>query len=233
MRSIGKYEVFEQIGSGSMGTIFRARDRMLDRPVALKTLRTSRDLDPELKERFYREAQACARLQHPRIVRIYDLNESEGTVYIAMELLAGVDFKRHIDERRSLPMGQKLELMAQVCEALQCAHEQKLVHRDIKPSNLFLCQDQTAKMLDFGIAKLPASRLTIAGKVLGTPNYMAPEQILGSACDSRSDVFSAALVFAEFLVNQHPFADKFIPSRISKTPPDSVRLVDPDVPPAL
>jgi LPXTG-motif cell wall-anchored protein len=233
MKLIGKYEVIAEIGTGSMGTIFQARDQVLDRVVALKVLRTDADLDPELKERFYREARACARLAHPNIITVYDLGEAEGAVYIAMELLSGSDLRKLLQESRTPALPVKLDVMAQVCDALEHAHQKQLVHRDVKPSNIFLCDDLRAKVLDFGIARLPTSNLTMAGKVLGSPNYMAPEQIRGGKCDSRSDLFSAAIVFCEFLVHANPFQDEFIPRRIVGSPPDSLRAKDPSIPEPL
>jgi serine/threonine protein kinase len=233
MKRIGKYEVIGEIGTGSMGTIYRARDQVLDRAVALKVLRAGSGLDPELKERFYREARACARLTHPNIITVYDLGEAEGTVYIAMELLSGSDLRKLFQENRPMDMALKVDLMAQVCDGLEHAHRQQLVHRDIKPSNIFYCDDQRAKILDFGIARLPLSSLTTVGKVLGSPNYMAPEQIRGAKCDSRSDVFSAGIVFYEFLAHAHPFQGEFIPRRIVGSPPDSLRERDPAIPEVL
>src|SRR5262245_40039176 len=233
MKPIGKYEVIAEIGTGGMGTIYRARDQVLDREVALKVLRTDGDLDPEIKERFYREARACARLAHPNIITVHDLGEAGGEVFIAMELLSGNDLRKLLTEGRSFTLAQKVDLMAQVCDGLAHAHGQQLVHRDIKPSNIFVCDDLRAKLLDFGIAKMPTSNLTMAGKVLGSPNYMAPEQIRGGKCDSRSDLFSAAIVFSEFLIRAHPFHDEFIPRRIVASPPDSLRQKDPEIPEAL
>jgi tRNA A-37 threonylcarbamoyl transferase component Bud32 len=233
MKPIGKYEVIAEIGTGGMGTIYRARDQVLDREVALKVLRTDGDLDPELKERFYREARACARLAHPNIITVHDLGEAGGEVFIAMELLSGNDLRKLLTENRSFTLAQKVDLMAQVCDGLAHAHGQQLVHRDIKPSNIFVCDDLRAKLLDFGIARMPTSNLTMAGKVLGSPNYMAPEQIRGGKCDSRSDLFSAAIVFSEFLTRAHPFQDEFIPRRIVASQPDSLRQKNPEIPEAL
>jgi serine/threonine protein kinase len=231
MEAIGKYEVIAEIGSGSMGAIYQARDTMLDRAVALKVLRAGADLD--MKERFYREARACARLSHPNIVAVYDLGESGDTLFIAMELLSGSDLRKLLKENRLPGLPVKLEVMAQVCDALAYAHSQQVVHRDIKSSNIFLCDDLRAKVLEFGTAKFPTSNLTVAGKVLGSPNYMAPEQIRTGKCDGRSDLFSAAIVFHEFLVGTHPFQDEFIPRRIVSDPPDTLRSKRPDLPAAL
>ncbi len=228
MAALGKYELIEELNSGSMGTVYVARDRVLDRRVALKTVLPGASLDAELKERFYREARACARLQHPGIVTIYDFGEEDGTAYIAMELLVGTDLRRIIHERRPLPVEMKLEIGAMVCEGLDHAHGQGIVHRDIKPSNIFVTEDGRAKILDFGIARTAASSLTMVGRVLGTPNYMAPEQILGKPCDARSDLFSVAIVLFELLAYSHPFQGPSIPKRIVREAPDSLRAVCPE-----
>src|ERR1035437_4856856 len=135
MTTLGRYEIVDQIGIGSMGTVYRARDTVLDREVALKTIRTGVDVEPELRERFHREARACARLQHPSIVVVYDLGEVDRTAYIAMELLSGLDFRKLIDARTDIPLAVKIEAMAQVSEALAYAHRHGIIHRDIKPSN--------------------------------------------------------------------------------------------------
>src|SRR5437667_6618221 len=155
MKPIGKYEVIAEIGTGAMGTIYRARDSVLDREVALKVLRTDADLDLELKERFHREARACARLAHPNIITVYDLGESGGEVFIAMELLFGSDLRKVLRGNRSFSLQERVDLMIQVCDALEHAHGQQLVHRDIKPSNIFLCDDHRAIVLDVVIARLP------------------------------------------------------------------------------
>lgn len=233
MFKLGRYEISEQLGAGSMGVVYRARDEMLDRDVAVKTIRTGAEVEPEIRERFYREARACARLEHPGIVTIYELGEIDGIAYFAMELLKGSDFRKIIQERRDLPLGLKIELMIQVCEALDHAHRLGIVHRDIKPSNLFACANSRAKILDFGLARLPTSRLTMAGRIMGTPHYMAPEQIKGHASDSRADLFSAAVVLFELLVYSHPFQSSVIPRRIAEGKPDSIFDHGVDVPPLL
>ncbi|MBC7925846.1 MAG: serine/threonine protein kinase [Bryobacteraceae bacterium] len=222
MTVLGRYTIVEQLGAGSMGTVYRALDPMLDREVALKTIRTSGTVDPEVRERFYREARACARLQHPNIVSVFDLGEVDKIAFISMELLRGCDFRKLIERRQALTVAQKIDCMIQVCEALDHAHKHGVIHRDIKPSNLFYQDDGRVKIVDFGIARLPSSRLTIQGNILGTPNYMAPEQILGEPTDSRSDLFSAGLVFFELLVYAHPFQAAMIHKRIVDSDPDSL-----------
>jgi serine/threonine-protein kinase len=222
MTTLGRYQIFDKLGTGSMGTVYRAQDTILEREVALKTIRTEGEVDPELRERFYREARACARLQHPSIVVVYDLGEIDRVAYIAMELLNGADFRKLIQQHATIALSAKLEAMAQVCDALSYAHRQGIVHRDVKPSNLFLAENRHAKVLDFGIARLPSSMLTLEGTILGTPNYMAPEQILGKPTDARSDLFSAAVVFFEFLAYAHPFKGESIPQRIVDDVPDAL-----------
>lgn len=231
MSSLGKFELIEELNSGSMGTVYAARDSVLDRRVAVKIILPGSHLDAELKERFYREARACARLHHPSIVTIYDFGEEQGTAYIAMELLSGTDVRRIIQERRPLPLDVKLELGAMVAEGLAHAHAEGIIHRDIKPSNIFVTEDGRAKILDFGIARTAASSLTMVGRVLGTPNYMAPEQILGKPCDARSDLFSAAIVLYELIAYVHPFQGQSIPKRIVRETADPLRSRFPGAPP--
>jgi eukaryotic-like serine/threonine-protein kinase len=233
MEKLGRYEILETLGTGSMGVVYRARDTLLYREIALKTIGTGPTVDAELRERFYREARACALLQHPNIVTVFDLGEADNMAYIVMELLQGEDLKRLIDDRRAIPLETRVELMVQVCEAMAHAHQSGVIHRDIKPSNIFVERGNRAKVLDFGIARLPSSKLTIVGRVLGTPNYMAPEQILGQGCDARSDLFSAAVVFFEFAAGVHPFRASFIPGRIVDGKPDRLRDVDAAMPYAL
>jgi serine/threonine protein kinase len=230
MTTLGRYQIIEKLGAGSMGIVYRARDANLEREVALKTIRTGTEVDSELRERFYREARACARLQHPGIVAVHDLGEADRTAFIAMELLVGSDFRKLIDQRVEIPLPAKVDAMAQVCEALAHAHRHGIIHRDVKPSNLFLVEGRRAKVLDFGIARLPSSHLTVAGRILGTPNYMAPEQILGKPTDTRSDLFSAAVLFFEWLVYAHPFQSDLIPKRIAEGRPDSLFDHDPKLP---
>src|ERR1039457_6392322 len=135
MGQVGRYEIIEQMGTGAMGTVYRARDTALDREIALKTIRTGVDVAPEIRQRFYREARACARLQHPNIITVFDMGEVENTAYIAMELLEGADFRRIIQERRAIPVETKLAACVEVCDAIAHAHRHGVIHRDVKPSN--------------------------------------------------------------------------------------------------
>ena len=230
---LGKYEILQQLGSGAMGVVYRGRDTVLDREVALKVMRAESQAFPEMSERFNREARACAKLHHQNIVTIYDFGEAESSSYIVMELLDGVDWRTAMKVMTPIPLTLKLDLIAQVCDGLSHAHQSGIVHRDLKPSNFFVHQQKQAKILDFGLVKLSTSVLTRTGMVLGTPNYMAPEQITGQKCDSRSDLFSAAIVFFEFLTGTHPFQAPFIPKRIGTGTPDLLCEIDPRMPAAL
>ncbi len=230
---LGKYEVLQQLGSGAMGVVYRARDRVLDREVALKVMRAESQAFPEMSERFNREARACAKLHHQNIVTIYDFGEADSSSYIVMELLEGVDWRTAMKSKAPFPLALKLDLITQVCDGLAHAHESGIVHRDLKPSNFFIHLQKQAKILDFGLVKLSTSVLTRTGMVLGTPNYMAPEQITGQKCDSRSDLFSAAVVFFELLTGTHPFQAPFVPKRIATGMPDLLCEVDPRMPLAL
>jgi Protein kinase domain len=236
MTRVGKYEISTKLGEGSMGVIYRAQDTVLEREVALKTLSTTGVNDTELLERFYREARACARLRHPNIVTVYDFGEENKTAFIAMELLEGEDLRTVIAERRPLTLEQKLTLMASVCDGLHHAHSKAIIHRDIKPSNIFLGADGQPRILDFGVARMPSSSLTTSGRVLGTPHYMAPEQLTGKTCDHRSDVFSAAIVTFELIAGTHPFHGSSHGSRMRRIvegSPESLLAVNPDLPARL
>jgi len=232
MKTLGKYELLDEIASGGMGRIYRARDRVLHREVAIKTIFTG-ETDPEIKQRFYREARACAALSHPNIVTVFDLGEQQGTSYIAMESLAGEDLRRFIDRRGSMTLEAKIDFMAQVCEGLAHAHENRIVHRDLKPGNIFILKSGRPKLLDFGVARIAASRLTQPGTPLGTPRYMAPEQLLGKEADVLSDLFSLAMVFFEFLTGTHPFDGEDVSSKILHEPPRTILALNPNFPERL
>src|SRR5579864_6462996 len=147
MTKLGKYEVLGELSKGSMGVIYRGRDPILDREVALKTIAGAGGIDPEWKERFYREARAGARLHHPNVITVYELGEQEGLVFIALELLSGCDLRQFISERRGLAAARKVKVMAAVCDGLHHAHVNGIVHRDIKPSNVFLTDSGVPKIL--------------------------------------------------------------------------------------
>ncbi len=210
IQKLGKYSIVEKLGEGAMGAVYKAYDEILDRYVAIKTMAEDIKWDPELKLRFYREARSAAGLHHPNIVTIHDLGEEGKITYIVMEFLQGKDLKDIIREKPPLALEKKLAIIAQVCEGLNHAHLAGIIHRDIKPGNIHFSADGNVKIVDFGIARIPASDLTRSGVRLGTPIYMSPEQIRGEAYDERSDMFSTGIVFYELVTYVHPFRDKNI-----------------------
>ena len=203
-KTLGRYEIVDLIGHGGMGSLFRARDPRIGRFVAIKLLRPEFDT-PEVRDRFSREARAAGSLSHPNIVTIYDVGEDNGLPFIAMEFVRGETFEDLAGLRPPLPLLRKIQLIEEVCLGLAHAHDQGIVHRDIKPANLILGSEGIVKILDFGIAKLTASELTVRGTIMGTLNYMSPEQITGASIDARTDVFSVGAVSYELLSHQQAF----------------------------
>jgi serine/threonine protein kinase len=204
-RRIGRYVVTGRIGRGGMGMVYRGYDAGLDREVAVKTLSLEATLEEEHRKRFEIEARAAAKLQHPNIVTVYELGDDRGVPFIAMELLAGADLETLLRSGEPLLLQEQLDIMIQVCRGLHYAHERKVVHRDIKPSNIRVLEDGTAKIMDFGIAKLAGSGVTKSGMLVGTVHYMSPEQVLGRPLDGRSDIFSVGVILYELLCGGRPF----------------------------
>jgi class 3 adenylate cyclase/hemoglobin-like flavoprotein len=200
--NVGKYRLIERIGHGAMGEVFRAHDPVLDREVALKIIAAG---DDERRERFTREAQSAARLMHPNIVVVYDFGEDDGRFFMAMELLSGVDLKRAIATNMVTELDAKLRVMQQICDAVSFAHARNIIHRDLKPANIFLLPNGQTKILDFGLARVDHSEMTSTGMILGTPNYMSPEQVKGQKADARADIFALGAVFYELLSKRKAF----------------------------
>jgi eukaryotic-like serine/threonine-protein kinase len=205
---IGRYEIIGLLGEGAMGTVYRAFDPLIERVIALKTIRlsTSRKEHDEFVARFYREAKSAGRLNHPNIVTIHDMGEADNLAYIAMEYLEGFSLRDMLDQRGRLPPHDALRIAVDVVEALAYAHECGVVHRDIKPANIHVMSDGSVKLTDFGIAHLIHVRETRAGMLLGSPLYMSPEQVKGQVPDGRTDIFSLGVVLYEMLTGQVPFA---------------------------
>ncbi len=202
---LGRYELGEKLGEGAMGLVFRARDTVLDRVVALKTLPFEGASD-EIQERFRREAEAIGRMDHPHVVKVFDLGETEGRLFMAMELLDGEDLRRLIELSADIPITEKLRIFAEACDGFSYAHSRGVVHRDIKPANIMVTNLGITKILDFGLARMQTHQtLTRKGVILGTPDYMSPEQATGKSADPRSDVFSCGAVFYEFVTGFKPF----------------------------
>ncbi|MFB3922550.1 MAG: protein kinase [Terriglobia bacterium] len=206
IKKLGKYTVKSELGRGAMGVVYLGEDPRLGRLVALKTMSSTID-DAELLQRFYREAQSAGKLHHPNIVTIYDIDEADGIPFIAMEFLEGETVERIIASRKELPLVKKLDIIVQVCKGLHYAHQNGIVHRDVKGGNIVVKNDGTVKLVDFGIARLVASAaMTRAGLVMGTPMYMAPEQVMGLPVDHRADLFSIGVILYEFLTYKNPFS---------------------------
>src|SRR5262245_41662990 len=182
-RTIGRYEILKEIGRGAMGLVYLAHDPRIDRHVAIKTIHAPKALPDEeaeeIRQRFAREAQAAGRLQHPGIVTIFDVDEADGTYFIAMEYIEGDTLEPHTTKNNLLPASTALDLVIQACEALDYAHKHDIIHRDIKPANLMLVDGSRLKITDFGLAKNPQASITHDGILIGTPNYMSPEQVMG------------------------------------------------------
>jgi serine/threonine-protein kinase len=205
LNNLGKFKVVSEVGHGAMGVVYRAEDN-LGRSVALKVLPPRLAGDPELVQRFNREARSAAGLKHPNIVVIYESSQIDDTSYIAMEFIEGEGLDQIISSRKAVPILKKLDIIIQTSRGLQYAHKRQIVHRDIKPSNIMVEHDGSVKIVDFGIAHLGGgTMLTVGGQILGTPSYMSPEQTQGRAVDGRSDIFSIGVVLFELLTYQKPF----------------------------
>ena len=236
MQTIGKYQVLKVLGGGAMGTVYEARDPVLDRTVALKTMTPGLADAPDLKARFLREAEAAGGLRHHNIVTVYELGEDRGQPYIAMELVEGVDLEAIIQGRHPLSVETKIDILRQVCEGLGCAHQNGIVHRDVKPANIRVTAEGEVKIMDFGIAHLQSSTLTRGGQVMGTIQYMAPEQVEGLPSDHRADVFSVGAIAYELLAYRRPFdAESYtaVMYRIAREEPDMTALPATEYSPGL
>src|SRR3954471_21544407 len=230
---IGKYQIVAKIGSGAMGEVFRAHDPVLNRSVAVKTMAELYASDDQLVQRFQREAQSAARLNHPNIVTVYDFGEEQGRFYMAMELLDGADLKELIANHALNDLWDKLDVMEQIAEGLAYAHLQGVVHRDLKPANIRVLPNGRVKIMDFGLARIGTSEMTRTGMVMGTPNYMSPEQVRGTKADARSDIFSLGAVFYELVSGKKAFnADSMhtILFKVLEEDPEPVRTFVPALP---
>src|SRR5581483_1878448 len=233
-----RYELEELVGTGGMSSVFRAHDRLLDRKVALKVLHQQYSDDDEYVERFRREARSVAALSHPNIVTVIDRGEHEGRQFIVFEYVEGENLKRLIERRGPAPVETALELGMQIARGLSFAHQQGLVHRDVKPQNVLLNGDGRAKVTDFGIARsLDVQHgMTQTGTVLGTSDYIAPEQAQGQRVDEHTDVYSLGVVLYELLTSEVPFpGENFVAvaMRHINEPPPPIRDKRPDVPPRV
>ncbi len=236
MQKIGKFEIIEELGRGAMGTVYKGHDPALARHVAIKVMTARLELDPELRTRFFREAQAAGSLQHPNIITVFELGEADGHPFIAMEFVPGRDLDDIIAAREPLTVVEKVELIEQVCRGLAYAHERRIVHRDVKPANIRVSEMGQVKLMDFGVAHLLSSELTQSGSLIGTPYYMAPEIINGQTVDLRADIFSLGATFYELLSYTRPFHGESLQAvfqQILQKDPVPLRELGLDVPPVV
>jgi len=237
LKNLGRYQVTGVLGKGAMGTVYRGVDPAINRPVALKTIRLDFINDPaefeELKERLYREAQAAGKLSHPNIVTIYDVGSEGPLQYIAMEYLEGQTLENLIRKKVKFNYRIIAQMITQMCQALEYAHERGIVHRDIKPANVMVLSDYRVKVMDFGIARIDSNSMTKTGIAMGTPNYISPEQLKGLPIDRRADLFSLGVVMYEMLLGRRPFKGENITSLIYSIlhhEPEKPSAVNPQIP---
>lgn len=233
---IGKYHILELVGEGAMGVVYRATDSILDRTVAIKVMNESIARQEDLRKRFLHEAQAAASLQHPNVVSIYDLGEVEGHMFIAMEFVDGVDLEKLLELGQPLSLQARLDIIIDVLTGLTFAHRRGIVHRDIKPANIRVTEDGRAKIMDFGVAHLASSSMTSTGSFLGTPSYMAPEQITEGKTTPQTDIFAVGGVLYQLLTMMKPFDAPTLQNlffRIITEKPKPVSEVMPGLPASL
>jgi len=240
VRTIGRYRIQGTLGKGAMGTVYVAQDTELDRRVAVKVLdpQAASAEDGDFQERFLREARVAAGLNHPNLVAVYDVGEAAGLEgpFIVMEMVDGESLRDLLARTGAMPPARAASVIRQAAEGLHHAHGKGIVHRDVKPSNLLVTRDGTVKVADFGIARPIASEMTQTGQLLGTPHYMAPEQITGDPVDARTDVFGLGVVLYQLLTGEKPFAGDTLTAvsyRIVHTDPVPASAIRPSVPPAF
>ena len=234
--TIGRYRIIEKVGQGGMGVVYRAHDTLLERVVALKIISASIEDNPELRERFFREARAAGQLSHRNIITIHDLGEHEGQPFLSMEFLTGEDLQHRLARQEPMSLRRKLEVASEICDGLSFAHRRGLVHRDVKPANIFITDDGVVKLLDFGLARMVTSELTRSNMMMGTLNYMSPEQVRGERTDHRADIFSFGVVLYEMLSGRKAFqGDSFATTlyKILQDVPEPLNNIDSTLPSEL
>ncbi|HEV8265246.1 MAG TPA: serine/threonine-protein kinase [Gemmatimonadales bacterium] len=236
-KRLGKYELHTLMGEGAMGIVWKAYDTVLRRFVALKLLGSHFRKTKDMQDRFLREARAAGAIQHPNIVTVYDLGEAEGQLFIAMELVEGRDLSDIITLREPMALERKLDIVIELLEGLHFAHQRGVIHRDVKPSNVRVQPDGRVKIMDFGIARLQtAADVSGSGAIVGTPTYMAPEQITNGSITAATDVFSVGCMLYELLSFQKPFHGESVHGvlyQVLTTEPKALRTLAPSIPAAL
>ena len=224
IKKLGRYEILGVLGRGSMGVVYKGVDRQIDKLVAIKTMNPKVLKQKDMQERFYREGTILGQLNHKNIISVHNVGVDGDVCYIAMEFLEGTSLDRLLQQRARLSTQRSLEIIMQVCDGVNAAHRQSVIHRDLKPANIFLIEEDYVKVLDFGVAHFQNSQLTNSGMLLGTINYIAPEQITGLKVDYRADIFSIGVILYEMLSGKNPFIGK----NISQT---MVKIVNESPPP--
>lgn len=228
IKQLGRYGILGILGRGSMGVVYKGIDNQIGKLVAIKTMNQKILRQQEMQERFYREGAILGQLQHKNIVTVYNVGVDGDTCYIAMELLEGIPLDRLLKKKEPLSLRRVLTIIKQVCEGVHAAHKQSIIHRDLKPANIFVMDDDYVKVLDFGVAHFQNSQLTNSGMLLGTINYIAPEQITGLKVDYRADIFSIGVILYEMLSGKNPFLGKNISQtmvRIVNENPESIQTI--------
>ncbi len=234
--TIGRYQILERLGQGGMGVVYRAFDPQIERDVAIKVISAQLVDQSEHRERFFREARAAGRLAHKNIITIFDLGEDNGQPYIAMEYVEGESLEARMRSGEPLTLSQKVAIIIDICDALAFAHSAGIVHRDMKPGNVMLTTGGSVRILDFGLARLVTSELTRSNIVVGTMNYMAPEQVRAEPIDHRADIFSVGVLFYELLCGRKAFeADSFAATmyKVLQERPAPLPAVGHDVAPVI
>jgi tRNA A-37 threonylcarbamoyl transferase component Bud32 len=237
---IGKYTIIEEIGRGAMGIVYKAVDPLIDRTVAIKTIRFDMYGQPEQRveaqKRFLREAKSAGNITHPNIVTIYDMGEDNGVFYIAMEYVDGPSLESILAARKKWSIEETIRLVVEIADGLDSTHKKGIIHRDIKPGNILIDKEGRPHIVDFGIARIPTSNLTQTSAVMGTPYYMAPEQVAARKIDHRVDIFALGAIFYEMLTLEKPFSGENLTTviyKIMNESPPPLREFQADVPPGL
>jgi len=236
LSQIGKYRIERELGRGGMGVVYKGFDPIVERTVAIKTIRLDVENAEELVTRLKREAKSVGHLEHTNIVTLYDAGEAGGLFYLAMQFIKGETLQDRIDRQRWFPLKEICELFRQICAGLGYAHEHGVIHRDIKPANIMITNEGVVKLTDFGIAKLANTGMSTSGLIVGTPSYMSPEQALGKPLDGRSDIFSLGSILYELTTGEKAFPGQNVTTVIYKIvhePPTPIAVLQPGLDPEV